>query len=188
MGKTRKPEQEVLQYFLEPAEPAHRQFLALRSFFCEGKTAEEVEAATGYAASTVYGMARDFRLKLKECAELGEDPFFRRNMAGRKKQERDGDMVDIVVALRKKQLSVPDIKVLMDSRGYKLSEGQVYTICDENGFARFPKQTRKERDELLSKVGRSELLKAPVSDMLGFSADERFASKGVGVLCFLPFI
>jgi hypothetical protein len=188
MKKTRKPEQAVLDYFMAPTEPAHRQFLALRSFFCEGKTAEEVEDLTGYAASTVYGMARDFRLKLKECAELGEDPFFRQNKVGRKKQERDSVLVDKIVALRKKQLSVPDIKVLMDSKGYNVSEGQIYTICDENGFARLPKRTRKEREELLTNAGHTELLKAPVSDMLDFSEEERFFTNGVGVLCFLPFI
>ena len=188
MKKTRKPEQDIINYFAKPDEPMHRQYLALRSFFCEGKTAEEVEAESGYAASTVYGMARDFKLRLKECAELGEDPFFRQNIMGRRKKERDCDLVDNIVNLRKKQLSIPDIKVLMDSKGYDVSEGQIYTICDENGFARLPKRTREERDELLSKAGSTELLKAPISESLDFIKEERFASKGVGVLCFLPFI
>jgi len=188
MKKTRKPGQDVVDYFTNPDEPLHRQYLALRSFFCEGKTAEEVEAESGYAASTVYGMARDFKLRFKECAELGEDPFFRQNTMGRRKQERDSSLVNNIVTLRKKQLSIPDIKVLLDSKGYNVSEGQVYTICDENGFSRLPKRTRGERDELLSKAGAAEILKAPISETWDFSAEEQFASKGVGILCFLPFI
>ena len=165
MKKTKKPDQDVIDYFASPNEPLHRQYLALRGFFSEGKTAEEVEAEYGYAASTVYAMARDFKSRLKNCAELGEDPFFIRNKMGRKKQERDSALVDIVVAFRKKQLSIPDIKVLLDSKGYKVSEGQIYTICDENGFARLPKRTRQERDEFLSKAGAAEILVAPISEI-----------------------
>ena len=188
MKKTRKPEQEIIDYFAEPKQSSHRQYLALRSFFCDGKTAEEVEAEYGYAASTVYALARDFKSHQKKCAELGEDPFFIRNQLGRKKQQRDNVLVDNIVALRKKQLSIPDIKVLLDSKGYDVSEGQIYTICDENGFARLPKRSRQERDELLAQAGAAEILKAPEAEMIDFSQEERFTSKGVGALCFLPFI
>ena len=188
MKKTRKPEQAVVDYFTNQTEPLHRQFLALRGFLYEGKTAEEVEAMSGYSASTIYGMARDFKIRLKECAEIEEDPFFRQNKMGRRKQERDDGLVDIIVTFRKKQLSIPDIKVLLDSKGYSISVGQIYTICDENGFARLPKRTKGERDELLSKTEAAEVLKAPVSEMCSFAAEEQFASKGVGILCFLPVI
>ena len=175
-------------YFTCPQEPLHRQYLALRSFFCENKTAQQVEEEFGYAASTVYALARDFKLRLKESVDLEEDPFFKQSKMGRKKLERDRDLVEIVVSLRKKQLSIPDIKVLLDSKGYNTSECQIYTICDENGFTRLPKRTRQERDELLAKAKGSQLLKAPVSEMLSFSEEEIFASDSIGVLCFLPFI
>jgi len=36
--------------------------------------------------------------------------------------------------------------------------------------------------------GYADILEAPVSEMLPFSEKEQFSSKGVGVLCFLPFI
>jgi transposase len=188
LKKTVKPEQDIIEYFANPVETSHRQYLALRSFYYEGKTAEEVETVSGYSASTVYGMARDFKARYKESISMGEDPFFKQNRPGRKKQERDSYLVEIIVTLRKKQLSVPDIKVLLDSKGFDISEGQIYTICDENGFARLPKRTREERDELLAKSGYAETLTAPVSEVQDFSGEEQFASKGVGILCFLPFI
>jgi hypothetical protein len=188
MKKTRKPEQSIVDYFSTPSESLHRQYLALRSYFFEGKTAEEVEAESGYAVGTVYAMARDFKSRLRECTEQGEDPFFRKMTVGRKRQSRDSDLVDAIVALRKKHLSVPDIKVLLDSKGYDVSEGQIYTISDANGFARLPKRTKGERDELLSKAGQTESLRASISEMRDFSENERFASQAVGVLCFLPFI
>ena len=188
MGKTTESDQDIARYFAVPTEPSHRQYLALRSFFFEGRTADEVGASSGYSASTVYGMARDFKVRYQESISTGEDPFFKRSKPGRKKAERDGTLVETVVALRKKQLSVPDIKVLLDSKGLGASEGQIYTICDENGFARLPKRTRDERDELLSKSKGAETLVASVSEALDFSAEERFAADQAGVLCFLPFI
>jgi len=186
MKKTRKPDQDVIDYFASSVEPLHRQFLALRSFLYEGKTAEEVEVESGYSISTIYGMARDFKKRLKECADLGEDPFFKQNELGRKRQKRNSELVAHIVTFRKKQLSIPDIKVLLDSKGYNVSENQIYTICDENGFVRLPKRTRGERNELTSKA--TKVLKASISEMHDFVEEEQFASKGVGILCFLPFI
>jgi len=166
----------------------HRKYLALRSFLYECKTAEEVETAYGYATSTVYAMARDFKQRISEYAESGDDPFFKQNKIGRKKQERDNGLIDNIIALRKKQLSVPDIKVLLDSKGYNVTEGQIYAISDENGFARLPKRTREERDELLSHARYVEILKAPISVMHDFAEEEQFTSSSAGLLCFLPFI
>jgi hypothetical protein len=85
-------------------------------------------------------------------------------------------------------LSVPDIKILMDGLGHKVSEGFIYKVCDENGFARLPKRGKRQRQELMASSGYADILEAPVSEMIPFSEEEQFMSKGVGVLCFLPFI
>jgi hypothetical protein len=61
MGKTRPVDPFVVQYFAEPSQPFHRQYLALRSFLFEGDTAETVAAKYGYTVNTVYTIARDFK-------------------------------------------------------------------------------------------------------------------------------
>ena len=76
MGKTRPIEPAIVKYFAEPSQPTHRQYLALRSFFLNGRNAEEVAKEFGYTANTIYTLARDFRGRLPGCAERGEDPFF----------------------------------------------------------------------------------------------------------------
>jgi len=77
---------------------------------------------------------------------------------------------------------------LLDAKGYNISEGFIYTISDEHGFVRLPKRSKLERQELMNNSGYVDVLQAPVSEMISFTEEEQFMSKGVGVLCFLPFI
>ena len=188
MGKTRSVATRVIQFFAEPSQPLHRQYLAMRAFFYDKKSAEDVSAAYGYTVQAVYAMARNFKKKIESSKENGAEIFFRELKMGRPKQERDPGLVDIIVSYRKKQLSVPDIKVLMDSKGYGVTESFIYNVCDENGFARLPKRNRHQRQELMENSGYADVLAASEAGVYSFSQDEKFSSKGVGVLCFLPFI
>ena len=188
MSNPKHSETAIFQYFSKPEQPLHRQYLALRSFFLENKTAEAVAAEYGYTVSTIYTLARDFKLKLRDFYEQGEDPFFLMLKPGRKKKDRDNQLVEIILSFRKKQLSIPDIKILLDGKGYNVSEGFIYSVCDEDGFARLPKRSKQQRQELMQSSGYVDVLQAPVSEMHPFSEKERFSSKGVGVLCFLPII
>ena len=188
MSKTRPIDPIVTQFFADPVLPLHRQYLALRSYFYEEKSAEDVAAMFGYSVSAVYSMAKSFKRKLESSKQNGEELFFQKIEAGRPKQERDPDLVDMVVSYRKKLLSVPDIRIILNAKGYDVSEGLIYRISDENGFVRLPKRSSEQRQELMESSGYVDVLQAPVSVMHLFDAEERFSSGGVGVLCFLPFI
>ena len=188
MGKTRPAKPEVVQYFANPVQPLHRQYLALRRFFYDGKSAEEVAKEYGYSTHSVYAMAKNFKARLKKDGRDGAGLFFQDIKMGRPKQERDSEVEDIIIGFRKKQLSVPDIKIFLDGKGYDVSEGFIYRVCDENGFARLPKRSKEERRELLASSGYVGVMEAPVSGEYPFVDEEQFTSSGVGVLCFLPFI
>ena len=188
MGRTRPVDPEIKRYFAEPRQSIHRQYLALRSFLFDGEPAEAVAAKYGYTENSVYTIARDFKARLAECTARGEDPFFQMLKPGRKKADRDDELVETILSFRKKQLSIPDIKVFLDGKGYGVSEGFIYSVCDENGFARLPKRSKAERLELIAGSRYTEVLAAPASEMCTFTEHEMFASKGVGVLCFLPII
>jgi len=188
MGKTRPTDPNIIQFFADPVQPLHRQYLVLRSFYLEEKSAEEVAAQYGYTVHAVYALAKSFKGKLERSGQNGAELFFQELRAGRPKQERDSDLVEIIVNFRKKQLSVPDIKILLDAKGYGVSEGFIYRVCDENGFVRLPKRSSEQRQELMENSGYVNVVQAPISIMHPFTAQEQFSSKGVGVLCFLPFI
>ena len=188
MGRTRPIDPDVELYFAEPSQAIHRQYLALRCFLFEGCSAEVVAAKYSYTVSTIYTIARNFKARLAECQQRGKDPFFQALKPGRKASDRDDELVETILNFRKKHLSIPDIKILLDGKGYNVSEGFIYNICDDNGFARLPKRSKLERQELMEGSRYANVLQAPVSEICPFSKYERFASKGVGVLCFLPII
>ena len=188
MGKTRPIDPNVFQFFAEPVQPLHRQYLALRSYYFDGDSAEDVAARFGYSFHAVYTMVKKFKSKLENSIHNGTELFFQETTRGRPRRERDDELVEIIVNYRKKQLSIPDIKIILNGRGYDVSEGLVYRVCDENGFARLPKRSGGQRQELMERSGYADILPAPVSAVHPFVEKEQFSSKGVGVLCFLPFI
>jgi len=63
MGKTRAINPGIIQFFADPVLPLHRQYLALRSFYFEGKSVEDVAALYGYSTHAVYSMAKIFKNK-----------------------------------------------------------------------------------------------------------------------------
>lgn len=188
MGKTRPIDSSVKLFFADPVQPLHRQYLALRSFYFEEKSADEVAAQYGYTVQAVYTLAKNFRNRLESSKTSGAELFFQELKLGRPKQERDSNLVEIIVNFRKKQLSVPDIKILLDSKGYNVTEGLVYRVCDENGFARLPKRSSEQRQELMERSGYVDVIQAAISTRYPFIEEEQFSSKGVGVLTFLPLI
>ena len=146
MGKTRPVDPTVEKYFAEPGQSLHRQYLALRSFFLDGDTAEVVAAKYRYKVSTVYTLARDFKVRLTACRQRGEDPFFQILKPGKKKlYEEDDELVKAILSFRKKHLSIPDIKIILDGKGYNVSESFIYNVCDKDGFVRLPKRGKSER-------------------------------------------
>jgi hypothetical protein len=92
------PNSDCHTYFTESLSPIHKQYLALRDFFAEGLTAEQVAVRHGYSIGTVYGMTRDFRQTLKNNEE---DPFFKTVKVGRKPIDHEGEIAETVVNLRK---------------------------------------------------------------------------------------
>ena len=189
MAKTRLPEDEVMDYFTSPLLATHKQYLALRSFFVDGASADDVALLYGYKPNAVYSIARNFKKKLKECQDEGGDPFFQTLRTGPKAVDRDGDDAQLVIAYRKRMLSIPEIEILMAGISRPMSAGLIGEILRENGFVRMPKRDRATKDEVSKNSGYAQLAEAPVSRAMEFGEEEcSVPSKGAGLLCFLPII
>ena len=189
MAKTRLPEAEVLDYFTNPRLATHRQYLALRRFFVDGASAEDVALAFGYKPNAIFSIARNFKKKLKECPGEGSDPFFQALRTGPKAVDREGDDAQLVIAYRKRMLSIPEIEILMTGIGRPMSAGLISDILRENGFVRMPKRDCATKDEVSQNSGYAQLAEAPASKAIEFGADEySIPSRGAGLLCFLPII
>lgn len=155
---------------------------AMKMFYHEGKTAKEVADAFGFSESTIYTMARNLAKKLKEKPDI--DPFFSIPKKGRPFKNNISEIEELIISLRKKNLSIPDIKSILDSiPEYEASEGFIHSLLRREGFARLPRRTKLEK----SSKQISEVLLADKSEMIRFS-NEKFSSSDIGILAFLPLI
>jgi transposase len=167
-------------YFSSPGTIAQKQYEALRMYFLEGEKASEVAQRFGYTYRGFTTIISDFRRRLKNDPE--EDPFFYQKPRGRKKSQQSTMARDLILELRKKYYSVEDIKIILDSKNYDISEKTIYNILHADGFSRLPRRLKVQRQKL-------ERVQIPAekSGPIDF-APEEFKSAGGGILCLLPYI
>jgi len=177
------PNSNYVSYFTEPSSATHKQYLALRKFFADGYTAEQVAKECGYSVSTVYSMVRDFKEKMS--GNDPGDPFFKDNKTGRKPIDHKGEIEKTVIDLRKKYFSVPDILIATDAMGFNLTIYSIEKIITDAGFARLPRRDRKFKSDATSSY--EPKLVAPISSQLAPESDS-FSSQLAGLLCILPYI
>lgn len=171
---------DVIDFFLSPGSIAQKQYEALRMFYVEDKTAKEVAAKFGYTHRGFTTIVTEFKKKLKN--DNGKGLFFKPVQKGRKTTEKVIGAKDIVIGLRKNYHSVEEIKVVLDSKGFDVSERTIYDIIKREGFSRLPRRTKLIKQDL-----RLPKIPAEKSHQLSF-APEKFKSASAGVLCLLPYI
>jgi transposase len=174
---------ELAEYFEATVNPLHRQYLAMRMFVLEDKTAEEVAAHYGYTVSTVYTYVRRFKERLASC---NDDPFFKEPQMGRKKLDHGGEINDLVVAYRKRNFSVPEIKAALDAQNIDVSERYISLLLADEGFARLPRRDNQTRSQV-NFGDLPESCNAPISERISPEPD-KFSSQLAGILLFLPII
>lgn len=168
-------------FFKSPKNTAHKQYEALRAFFYEKMPAAEVARQFDYTLSAFYSLVRDFKKRFKE--NHAESYFFAEYKAGRKPREDHDQIKDLIINLRKKYLSVPDIKSILDTQKHSRSEKQIYNIIKSEGFARLPRRGRTQKDTKLENT----LISAPKTILLP-NQEEEVNTGNAGILCFLPLL
>lgn len=169
--------------FLIPLSPTHRQYEALRAYYVEGKTPTEAAAQFGYTLSAYYALMHELRHQVSSPEQFAAY-FFAQKPRGRKPRQ-DKDRVDELIGeLRKKYLSVPDIKALLDTLGFNVSETYVFKTLKRQGFARLPRRPVLIRQQSLAPAP----LKAPTSTRLDFTPETFTTQDTLGLLCLLPYL
>lgn len=171
-----KPE----EYFKKPLLPDQRNYEALKAFYCDGIGAKETAEKFGLSPKYFKKIRHQFRQDLKK----GVNPFFEKRKPGPKKRSTDTRTIELIVSLRKRNYSITDIKVLLDSKNIKVSLDTIDKILKSEGFAPLPKRTRMER----LAVSITEKIEAPKSVAIEL-ANEKFSTEcGAGPLAFLPLL
>jgi transposase len=178
------PNKDLLAYLKGDDSSARKQYLAMIRFYLDGWDAQQVAEAFGYTVSSVYTIARDFRTKL---GRADGDPFFREILLGRKKLDREGEIAQIIITFRKRNMSVADIKIALDSQGFKVAERTITAILNDNGFTHLPRRGKDAREGTLAETVRGNVLPAPKSTLISKLPDV-FSTQSAGILCFLPII
>ena len=167
-------------FFDNPDYPAHKQYEALRAYFYEKLSAREIAKRFGYTESSIYCFASAFKQLDKKQLE---ERFFAPSAIGRPTKECGNNADQLIIALRKKYLSVSDIKAILDTQKQSISETYIYKLINKEGFARLPRRSKSTKADTLSQTK----LPAPTATLLEDS-DEMFNTMNVGILCFIPYI
>jgi hypothetical protein len=171
-----KPE----SFFLSPSLVTHKQYEALRMYFVEHRTAHEVAAHFGYTYRAFTSLVATFKDKLS-VDETGSF-FFVEYRPGRKVSSNTDEIKSLIIEMRKKYYSVPDIKVTLDGLGFSISEKNIFNILSAEGFSRLPRRSKLVRQQL-----ESVQIAAEKSSPLVFEP-EVFKSSNAGILMFLGLI
>jgi hypothetical protein len=166
------------QFFLAPEATLQRQYEALRVYFVEGLPSTEVAARFGYSAGAFRGLCHQFR----------HDPdkrrgFFQVPPRGPQHAPTRDRVRDLVVAMRKRNLSVYDIQTELAQAGHTISIHSLSILLREEGFARLPRRRDDERPTTVAPEP------AAVADVRILSlAPRSFRTRLGGLFLFVPLM
>ncbi len=129
-------------FFRAPESVLHRQYEALRAYFVEGRPSKAVAESFGYTPGS-------FRVL---CHQFRHDPavrstFFAPDRRSPPASPAPDPVRELVIAMRKRNLSVYDIQRELSAAGHSRSINALSTLLREEGFARLPRRADDERPQ-----------------------------------------
>src|SRR3990167_466786 len=169
-----------INYFTQPENSRQRQYEALKAFYCDKLPSDEVVEKFGFSRLYFNKLRHQFIKNLEH--EI--NPFFEDKKTGPKQRRTDQTIVEIVVALRKQNYAITDIRAALHAKDHGLSLDTINTILKQEGFASLPKRTHQERVaiQLPKKI-------TPPKSIPWKCVDELCTTeRAAGVLVFLPLL
>src|SRR5271157_6015521 len=131
-------------FFLAPEHPLQRQYEALKAFFVDRLPSREVAQRFGYSPGAFRVLTHQFRHDPDKRAR-----FFPPIQHGRRFAPARDPVRELVVAMRKRNLSVYDIQRELAATGHTISINALSVLLREEGFARLPRRLDEERPSAL---------------------------------------
>ena len=166
-----------MRFFLEPSHPRQRQYEALRAYFAEDLPSVAAAHRFGYQPGS-------FRILCWRFRHAMERDFFRDIPHGPKSQPRKDAVRERIVSLRKRNLSVYDIRDELErSSKDRLSVTAIQEVLRAEGFARLPRRLDEERPN------RPRPMADAIADARRFSLQPReFSTHAGGLFLLLPLL
>lgn len=128
------------RFFLEPSNSAQRQYEALRAFFVEQIPSVEAAKRFGYSPGS-------FRVLVHHFRHNPDQQFFRLPQRGPDSSPKSDPLRERIIALRKQNFSIYDIRDLLRQEDHSLSTSAISAILKEEGFSKLPRRGDDERIE-----------------------------------------
>ena len=176
--KSRKEitDSDIRRVFLEPANPTHRQYEALRAYFLEGIPSAEAAARFGYTPGSFRVLCHGFRQDLPR-------PFFLPVTKGPHVSTKRNTTREKIIELRKQNLSIYDISRTLQEEDRRLSPAAVARVLKEAGLAKLPRRADEERPA----TPRPEA--AAVADVRQLDlSPQQFRTQFGGLFLFVPYL
>jgi hypothetical protein len=167
-------------FFTHPRCTAQRHYEALKAFYLEGLSATEVGATFGFSAPYF----KNLRFAFVRDLRAGLNPFFIEKKPGPKQRRTPDRTLERIIALRKHNYSITDIKSALEAEGKVVSLETINEILKAEGFAPLPKRTRQQRLDMHP----PDKYQAPQSQALTLRDEEFTTETGAGALIFLPLL
>ena len=164
------------QAFLQPSNSTHRQYEALRAFFVDKLPSKEAAARFGYSAGS-------FRVLVHQFRHEASRPFFLPPAKGPQSAPKSDPLRQQIVQARKQNLSIYDIRQILQEKGHSLSSTYISIILKQEGFARLPRRADEERPD------HPQPDQAPVADVQQLDLSSRqFRTQFGGLFLFVPYL
>ena len=177
-GKQITSYRQEARFFLEPINALHRQYEALRAYFVEGLPSAEAAQRFGYTPGAFRVLCHQFR--------HGQDwqaRFFREVQHGPQAAPARDPVRELVVAMRKKNLSVYDIRHELKAQGHEISINSPSVLLREEGFSRLPRRRDEERPASIKPEP------AEVADVRNLDLSPRtFRTRVAGLFLLVPLM
>lgn len=165
---------DLSQPFLRPSNSTHRQYEALRAYFVERLPSAQAAARFGYSPG-------GFRVLCHQFRQDPLRPFFLPPQKGPHTAPKRDRARQMVIALRKQNLSIYDISEQLSAARQPLSPVAVSLILKQEGFARLP---RRADDERPARLGPQ---RAATADVRALDLSARsFRTQFGGLYLFVP--
>ncbi|MCP4401460.1 MAG: hypothetical protein GY801_29700 [bacterium] len=168
------------QYFMTPQSAEQKKYDALRAYYLDDMPGTEVAAKFGYSKNYFKKIRSDFRQALKQQHK----PFFSQHKPGPKKRNTSQTTIDLIVALRKKNYSIQDIRRLLSAQDISIGLNTIDQILKDEGFSPLPRRTCRERNAIVP----PEKLTPPKCQAITRANETFYTEHGAGPLIFLPLI
>lgn len=166
------------RFFLAPESPQQRQYEALRAYFVEKEPSHEVAHRFGYTPGAFRVLCHQFRHDPAKRAV-----FFPPSTPGPHSATKRDRVRNLAVAMRKRNLSVYDIRRELADAGHTISINALSVLLREEGFARLPRRLDEERPQALRPEA------AAMADVRALSLIPRsFRTRLGGLWLFVPLM